>query len=80
MDIQTLTRFFMWCTVINGVLLVLWSTMFILAPDFVYRTQSKWFPISRETYNVIMYSLIGSFKIIFIVFSVAPYIALVIVQ
>ncbi len=79
MDIQTLTTFFMWCTIINGSLLVLWTTICILAPDLVYRTQSKWFPIPRETFNVVMYSSLGFFKIVFLVFNVVPYVALLIV-
>jgi len=79
MDIQALTRFFMWCTIINGGLLALWSAMCIFAPDFVYRTQSKWFPISRETFNVIIYSFLGLFKIVFLVFNLVPYVALLIV-
>jgi len=37
MDIQTLKPFFMWCTIINGGLLVLWTTMGISAPDLVNR-------------------------------------------
>ncbi len=45
MDIQMLTSFFMWCTIINGALLVFWTTMCILVPDLVYRTQSRWFPM-----------------------------------
>ena len=79
MDIQTLTTFFMWCAIINGGLLILWTTVFILAPDLVYRIQSKWFPIPRETYNVVMYSFLGLFKIVFIIFNVVPYVALLIV-
>ena len=80
MDIQALTDFFMWCTIMNGALLLLWTTFFIFAPDLVYRTQSKWFPIPRETFNVVMYSFIGVFKIVFIVFNVVPYIALLIIR
>jgi hypothetical protein len=79
MDVPTLTAFFMWCTVVNGALLVFWTTMCILAPDLVYRTQSKWFSISRETFNVVIYSFLGLFKIVFLVFNVVPYVALVIV-
>ena len=79
MDIQTLTTFFMWCTIINGGLLVLWAVMFVLVPGLVYRTQSMWCPISRETFNVAMYSFIGFFKIVFPVFNVVPYVALLIV-
>jgi hypothetical protein len=69
----------MWCTIINGTLLVLWTTMCILAPDLVYRTQIKWFPIPRETFSVVMYSFLGLFKIVFLVFNVIPYVALLIV-
>ena len=79
MDVQTLITFFMWCTIIDGVLLALWITLCALAPDLVYRTQSKWFPIPRETFNVIIYSFLGLFKVGFLVFNVAPYIALLIV-
>jgi len=79
MDIQTLTTFFMWCTIINGSLFILWVIMYILAPDLIYRIQSKWFPIPRETYNVLMYSFLGLFKIIFLVFNVVPYVSLLII-
>jgi len=79
MDIQTLTAFFMWCTILNGSLLVFWSIMCKLAPDLVYRMQSRWFPVSRETFNVVLYSFLGLFKIVFLVFNVVPYVALLII-
>ncbi len=79
MDIQTLTAFFMWCTILNGALLTLWVAMFMLAPDFVYRTQSRWFPVPRETFDLTFYAFLGLFKIIFLVFNVTPYVALLIV-
>ena len=78
MNIQILTNFFMWCTIVNGGILILWSIFFVFAPDVVFRIQSKWFPISRETYNVVIFSFLGIFKIFFIVFNVAPYVALLI--
>jgi len=79
MDIETLTRLFMWCTIMNGALLALWTIMLIMAPDLVYRTQRKWFPIPRETFDVVIYSFLGLFKIVFLVFNVVPYVALLIV-
>ena len=78
MDIQTLTTFFMWCTIINGSILTLWIVFSIFVPDLVYRTQSRWFPIPREIFNVVIYSFLGIFKIFFLVFNVAPYLALLI--
>lgn len=79
MDIQTLTKFFMWCTIINGALLSLWTIMLILAPTVVYRTQNKWFPMPQETFNVIIYSFLGMFKIVYLIFNVAPFVALLII-
>ena len=79
MDLQTLTTFFMWCSLINGSFLILWTALSVLAPDLVYRTQSKWFPIPRETFNVVIYSFLGLFKTVFLVFNVVPYVALLIV-
>ncbi len=79
MDIQRLTTFFMWCTIINGALLVLSAAMFISVPDFIYSSQSKLFPIPRETFDVVIYSFLGLYKIVFLVFNVVPYVALLIV-
>lgn len=63
MDIPTLTRFFMWCTIINGALLLSWISIFALDRDLVYRTQTRWFPLPRETFIVVFYSFLGVFKI-----------------
>lgn len=79
MDVQALTSSFMWCTIINVSLLMFFSIVFLLAPDLVYRTQSRWFLISRETFNIAMYSFLGLFKIALIVFSLVPYLALLII-
>jgi hypothetical protein len=66
----------MWCTIINGGLLLFWTIISLLAPNLVYRTQNKWFPMPRETFTVVFYSFLGFFKIIFLVFNVIPYIVL----
>ena len=79
MDIQTLTTFFMWCTIINGAMLVLSAIICLLAPDWVYRMHSKWFSISREAFNVVIYSFLGLFKITFLFLNVVPYVALLII-
>ena len=79
MDIQALTALFMWLTIINGAMLILWSVLFMVVPDLVYRTQSKWFPISRDNFNIIMYSFLALFKTIVLAFNVVPYLALLII-
>jgi hypothetical protein len=69
---------FMWCTIINGSLLVLSFLICAFAGDWVYRMHTKWFPISREAFNVAIYSFIGLFKIFVLGCNLVPYIAFVI--
>lgn len=76
MDARVLTSFFMWCTIINGSLLLLWTVISALAPDLLYRTQKWLFPIPREKIDVVIYSFLGLFKIVFLVFNLVPFIAL----
>jgi len=76
MDLPTLTTFFMWSSIINGAMLFVSVLMMMVAPDFVYRLQTKWFPMPRETFPIAMYAFVGLFKIFFLVFNLVPYIVL----
>ncbi|MGB2866560.1 MAG: DUF6868 family protein [Sedimentisphaerales bacterium] len=78
MDIITVKTFFMWCTIINGALLVLSFLICAFAGDWIYGIHSKWFPISRETFHVAIYSFLALYKIFVLVFNLVPYIACVI--
>jgi hypothetical protein len=79
MDIPTLTHFFMWCTILNGGLLLLVTAACAAMPDFIYRGHRQLFPISREVFSVILYCFLGLLKLLFLVFSVVPWVALLIV-
>ena len=79
MDIQMLTSFFMWCTILNMGLLVSSFLILAFAGDFVYRIHGKWFPMPRETFNVVLYSFIGMYKIIVFVFNAIPWAVLTII-
>ena len=79
MDIDSIRAFFMWCTILNVALLVFSSLICVCAGDWVYRIHSKWFSISRETFNVAIYSFIALYKLLVFVFNIIPYIALLIV-
>ena len=80
MDIQTLTRFFMWGTIINGTLLVFWTLISLISPNLLYRSQKMFFSISQETFNIVIYSLLGLFKLLFLVFNLVPFLALLIIS
>ena len=79
MDIQTLTSFFMWCTIINTGMLIFLALIYLLVPNLAYRLQSQFIPISRETFDIVFYSFIGFFKVVVLVFNVVPWIALLII-
>ncbi|WP_345947266.1 DUF6868 family protein [Natroniella acetigena] len=80
MELQLLRTFFMWCTILNVGLLLLSFPLLILANDYVYKIHSKWFSMPRETFNMVLYSLIGIYKIIIFVFNLVPWVALTIIE
>lgn len=79
MTITVLTELFFYCTVINGALLFLWVVVMMFAPDLVYRTQYRWFPLSQEAFAETMYRFLGLFKVLFLMFNLVPWLALKIV-
>ena len=80
MDMQMLTGFFMWCSILNGGLLLFWTAWIGMAPDLVYRLQYRWFPIERSSYDKLMYAFLGLFKIFFLVFNLVPYLSLLLLS
>ena len=78
MDIQTLTTFFMWCTILNFVLISFLFLMSIFAGDLAYRIHGNWYPMPRETFNVLLFSFVSFYKFMFFFFIVIPYVVLLI--
>jgi len=79
MTLEILRDMLGWCTLINIGILLYWWLMIVFAQDWVYRMHTKWFQISRETFDAIQYGGIGLFKLAVIVFNLVPYLALRIV-
>lgn len=76
MEMQTLARFFLWCTLLNGGLLSFSFLIKVFAGDFVYGLHSRWFAISREAFDLVFYCLIGGYKLLLFVFNLMPWIVL----
>ena len=79
MDSPTLTSFLMWCTILNGSFLLFWTVMCVFAPDFIFNIHHRWFPIPREHFNVVVYAMLGLFKILVLLFNAVPFVALLII-
>ncbi len=80
MSFQKLIAFFKWCTIINIALFMLSALTVIIAPNFVYETQGLLFHLPREGFDITIYALLGFYKVIILVFNLAPYLALLIIQ
>ncbi len=80
MNIEMLTRFFMWCTILNFGFLMFSFLFLVFGGDFVYKVHNKWFPMPRETFNVVLYSFLGMYKLVFLVFNIIPWAALAIIK
>lgn len=76
MDITQVTAFFFWCSVFNGSLLFLWVVMMMFASDLVYRTQYRWFPLSKEVFAETIYRFLGLYKLMFLMFNLVPWLVL----
>jgi len=79
MDIYLLRAFFMWCSIINIVLLLLSFAFFWLGGEWIYRMHSKWFKIPREQFDALWYGILGFWKISIFLFNIVPYVVLCII-
>jgi hypothetical protein len=70
----------MWCTIINGCILVFASIISTMGLDLIASFHSDLFQIPREAINVTFYSFLALYKIFWLVFNVVPYIALLIIK
>ncbi len=78
-DLLVIRSFLMWCSIVNIGLLAIAFLFITLAGDWLHRIHSLWFPIPRDTFNLVAYCFLGLFKILVLVFNVVPYVALLII-
>jgi len=79
MDITTVKAFFLWCTILNAVMLGLSFLVYLFLGDWSYQMNNRMFSISRETFNTLSCSFIALYKIFVLAFNLVPYVALVII-
>lgn len=76
MNMDQLTEFFKWMTIIN-IGLLLFSTFAVMAlKSLMVNMHTKLFGVSETQISVAVYAYLGLFKVLIIVFNIVPYIAL----
>ena len=80
MTIESARRFFMWCSIINYCLLILWVILFVCAHDLMKRFNEFMLRRKIEHFDTVHYTGIAFYKICIILFNIVPWIVLVIIS
>lgn len=75
-DLSVWTSFFGWCTVINFVILLFATFMIRFAQDWAMDIHSKMFNIDKAQLPGMYFKYVANFKIVSVVFSFTPWLAL----
>ncbi len=75
-NLQTLTTFLGWCSVINVIALLVASLMLILLRNFVAGIHGKMFGGSAEEISLAYVHFLANYKIAIIMLNIVPYVAL----
>jgi hypothetical protein len=76
MNIETVRRLLLWCTVINYGILLIWFFVFVLSHDWMYQLHGRWFDLSVDQFDMLHYSGMSIYKIGILLLNLVPYIAL----
>lgn len=67
-----------WSLVFNYVILLVWFGALVFAHDWVYRLHTRWFRLSRETFDALHYGGMAVYKIGILLLNLAPLVAVLV--
>ena len=76
MTMDMIRKAFLWCTLINYGILLVWFLFFILAHDWMYQFHGTWFHFSVEQFDMLHYAGMSIYKIGIVLLNLVPYVAL----
>ena len=79
MNIETLKAFFMWNSLIHFCLLMIAALIIANGATLAYSIHSRWFKISREAFDIAIYSFLGLYKLLMFFFCIIPWAVLCII-
>jgi hypothetical protein len=79
MNLEVARSFFLWCTVINFGLLLVWGLLFRLAHDGLFRLWGKWVRVSVEQFDILNIAGITLYKMGVLLFNLVPCIVIYII-
>ncbi|MBF0264480.1 MAG: hypothetical protein HQL46_04350 [Gammaproteobacteria bacterium] len=76
MELQVLTTFLGWCTVINIGILMFTTIILILVGEYISTIHSKLFGFEQIKVKEIYFQYLGYYKVAIIIINLTPYLAL----
>lgn len=71
-DLDALRTILIWSLALNYLILLVWFGAIVFAHDWVYRLHTRWFSLSRETFDALHYGGMAVYKIGTLLLNVAP--------
>ena len=75
-DLDTVTRFFGWCTVLNFGFLALSAACVVLFRGWAVKIHSRLFGLSEESLSQAYFQFLAQYEIAVFFFNLVPYLAL----
>ena len=79
MDINLITDFFMWLSILNVSVIILFYALLYFAFDFVYMPYKKVYMGSKEDFNKTLLQMFLQYRMLTGFFAIFPYITLLII-
>lgn len=76
MNIDILTQYFLWVTILSFGFLFVVTAIVLLFKKPIYRLQSRLFNISEHQFEMVVYCFLASFKLLAIFSGLIPLLAL----
>ena len=80
MDINLITDFFMWLSILNVSVIILFYALLYFAFDFVYMPFKKIYMGSKEDFNKSLIQMFLQYRMLTGFFAIFPYITLLIIS
>ena len=80
MDINLITDFFMWLSIVNVSFIILFYALLYFAFDFVYMPYKKVYMGSKEDFNKSLIQMFLQYRMLTGFFAIFPYITLLIIN
>jgi len=80
MDINLITVFFMWLSILNVSVIIIFYALMYFAFDFVYMPYKKIYMGSKEDFNKSLIQIFLQYRMLTGFFAIFPYITLLIIK